>query len=521
MSRTMIKPTKEKTQLVRCAIYTRKSTEDGLEQEFNSLDAQRESGEAYIKSQKHEGWQCIPNKYDDGGFSGANMERPALRRLLNDIEAGKVDCVVVYKVDRLSRSLIDFARIMEAFDKRKVSFVSVTQAFNTASSMGRLILNVLLSFAQFERDMISERTRDKIAAARRKGKWSGGMPVLGYTVENTKLIIDKQEADRISEIFRMYLEQQSALTVAKELNDRGWRTKQWTTRKGIVRGGKWFTKDAVYNLLSNVTYTGKIQYKSEVHNGEHAAIIDDETFEKVQSLLERNGQGASSAIRNKHNALLRKILQCASCNCGMSHSYSKRGSKLYRYYVCTQAQKRGWQECPAPSLPAKEIERFVVNQIRSVGRDPTLVRDTLAQARSIATAQVERLTSERSALQRNLRKVCANLGKIAAEAEPGDPRLSEAQKSIREADHRMIEIDEELSIIAKDSIDESEVAQVLADFNQLWESMQPREQARAIELLIERVTFDGRAGKLSITYRPTGIKTLGLQLVAIKSEDAA
>lgn len=179
--------------------------------------------------------------------------------------------------------------------------------------MGRLILNVLLSFAQFERDMISERTRDKIAAARRKGKWSGGMSVLGYTVESTKLILDKNEADRVREIFRMYLVQQSALTVAKELNDRGWRTKQWTTRKGIVRGGKMLNKDSLYKILANITYIGKIRYKSEVHNGEHAAIIDGESFEKVQTLLEKNGQGGSTAIRNKHNALLRGLLQCASC----------------------------------------------------------------------------------------------------------------------------------------------------------------------------------------------------------------
>lgn len=191
---------------VRCAIYTRKSTEEGLEQEFNSLDAQREAGEAYIKSQQHEGWICSPTQYDDGGFTGANMERPALRRLLADIDAGRVDCVMVYKVDRLSRSLLDFARIMESFERNKVSFVSVTQAFNTASSMGRLVLNVLLSFAQFEREMISERTRDKIAAARRKGKWSGGMPILGYTVVNTKLVVVPDEADRVREIFSLYLE---------------------------------------------------------------------------------------------------------------------------------------------------------------------------------------------------------------------------------------------------------------------------------------------------------------------------
>lgn len=204
---------------LRCAIYTRKSTEDGLEQEYNSLDAQRDSAEAYIRSQQHEGWVCVPTQYDDGGFTGANMDRPALRRLIDDIEAGKIDCVVVYKVDRLSRSLLDFSRIMETFDKHNVAFVSVTQAFNTGSSMGRLILNVLLSFAQFEREMISVRTRDKIAAARRKGKWAGGMPVLGYQVKDTKLVVDPDEAQRVKEIFALYLEHDSIVAVAQILNN--------------------------------------------------------------------------------------------------------------------------------------------------------------------------------------------------------------------------------------------------------------------------------------------------------------
>ncbi|UUO05327.1 recombinase family protein [Blastopirellula sp. J2-11] len=269
---------------IRCAIYTRKSTEEGLEQEFNTLDAQREAGEAYIQSQRHENWVCLPDRYDDGGFTGANMDRPALRRLLADIESGKVNCVVVYKVDRLSRSLLDFTRIIETFDRNKVSFVSVTQAFNTASSMGRLVLNVLLSFAQFEREMISERTRDKIAAARRKGKWSGGMPVLGYNVEQTKLILDDAEARRVREIFEMYLERQSLLDVAKELENRCWRTKRWTTKKDTERGGRRFDKGSLYNLLTNVVYIGKVRYKTEVYEGEHEAIIDPETFAKVQTL---------------------------------------------------------------------------------------------------------------------------------------------------------------------------------------------------------------------------------------------
>lgn len=236
-------------------------------------------------------------QHADGGYTGANMDRPAMRRLLADIEAGKVDCVVVYKVDRLSRSLLDFARIMETFDRYNVSFVSVTQAFNTATSVGRLILNVLLSFAQFEREMISERTRDKIAATRRKGKWSGGMPILGYTVLQTKLVVDDGEADRVRQIFEMYLGFQSLLAVVKELNARGWRTKRWTTRKGTTRGGRLFDKNGLYQLLTNVAYLGKVKYKDEVHEGEHEAIVDADVFGKVQTLLQRNGRSGGRAVR--------------------------------------------------------------------------------------------------------------------------------------------------------------------------------------------------------------------------------
>ncbi len=222
---------------VRCAIYTRKSTEAGLEQEFNSLDAQRESAEAFIKSQTHEGWECLPERYDDGGFTGGNLDRPALQRLVADIEAGKIDCVVIYKVDRLSRSLLDFARLMETFEKHHVAFVSITQQFNTASSMGRLVLNVLLSFAQFEREIISERTRDKIAATRRKGKWSGGPPLLGYDIDarGSGLIVNEDEAVRVRAIFQMYLDYGALLPVVRELERRGWTKKRWQTRRARQR----------------------------------------------------------------------------------------------------------------------------------------------------------------------------------------------------------------------------------------------------------------------------------------------
>ena len=290
-SNATAKPAKLVTPTIRCAVYTRKSTEEGLEKEFNSLDAQRESGELFVRSQAGEGWTLVPDAYDDGGFTGGNMERPALRRLMLDIEAGKVDAVVVYKVDRLSRSLLDFARMMQVFDSRKVSFVSVTQQFNTATSMGRLVLNVLLSFAQFEREIISERTRDKIAATRRKGKWAGGHPILGYDIDPAfKLAVNPLETERVRNIFELYLDRESLMPAVQALAEKGWVNKRWTTRKGHERGGMGFTRTSLYKLLTNVAYAGKVRYRDEVHPGEHPAIVEADLWQRVQALLARNGR---------------------------------------------------------------------------------------------------------------------------------------------------------------------------------------------------------------------------------------
>jgi site-specific DNA recombinase len=505
---------------IQCAVYTRKSTEEGLEQEFNTLDAQRDSGEAYIRSQQHEGWTCLPTKYDDGGYTGANMDRPALRRLLADIEAGKIDCVVVYKVDRLSRSLLDFGRIMEMFDRHNVSFVSVTQAFNTATSMGRLILNVLLSFAQFEREMISERTRDKIAATRRKGKWSGGMPILGYNVVETKLVVDEGEAEFVRQIFDLYLDRKSLLPVVKELNSRGWRTKRWTTKKGTARGGRPFDKGSLYQLLTNVAYVGKVRYKAEVHQGEHEPIIKVGVFDRVQSLLQRNGRTGGRAVRNKYGALLRGLLRCASCDCGMSHSYTSRGNRQYRYYVCHRAQQCGWQSCPAPSIPAGEIERFVVDQIKCIGRDPLVIRETLAQARQQAEERIAGLRAERDALRCRLRQDHAEVGRLAGSAQAGDKRVLDAHERIREAERRVTEIEDELAALDGDLVDEAEVAAALADFDAVWDCLAPREQARVIELLVDQVVYDGDRGNVAITFRPSGIKIVAGELARIEEEAA-
>src|SRR5438046_260707 len=272
---------------INCAIYTRKSTEEGLSQAFNSLEAQREAGEAYIASQREQGWVALPERYDDGGFTGANMERPALSRLLADIDAGRINSVLVYKVDRLSRSLLDFARILDRFEQQGVSFVSVTQQFNTSLSLGRLTLNMLLSFAQFEREMIAERTRDKMAAARRKGKWVGGIPVLGYDVasQGGKLVVNGAEAQQVRNIFELYLKNGSVIEMLQQLSQNGWTTKQWTTRSGNLHGGHAFNKNTLRALLSNVIYTGQVRCNGQLYPGEQEAIVDCELWNGVNRLL--------------------------------------------------------------------------------------------------------------------------------------------------------------------------------------------------------------------------------------------
>src|SRR5713226_8035601 len=282
-------PNEAKARPLRCAIYTRKSTEDGLNQPFNTLEAQREAAEAYILSQRHVGWTVVAEHYDDGGYTGGNLERPALQKLLGDMEAGRIDCVVVYKVDRLSRSLLDFARLMDVLERHQVSLVSVTQPLNTTVSLGRLTLNILLSFAQFEREIIAERTRDKMAAARRKGKWTGGIPVLGYDVApgGGRLVVNNEEAKRVRALFAVYLECRSADKLLATAQERDWRNKRWTAKTGMPNVGKPFTKAGLERLLTNVLYIGQVQYEGKTYAGEQAGIVEESVWREAQKLLAR------------------------------------------------------------------------------------------------------------------------------------------------------------------------------------------------------------------------------------------
>ncbi|PZR80255.1 MAG: recombinase family protein [Stutzerimonas stutzeri] len=346
---------------LRCAIYTRKSTEGGLDQEFNSLDAQRESAAAYIQSQRSEGWLLLPALYDDGGFSGGSMERPALTRLLADVRSGRIDVVIVYKVDRLTRSLKDFAQIIDIFDGARVSFVSVTQQFNTTTSMGRLTLNVLLSFAQFEREVIAERIRDKIAQSKAKGIWMGGPVPLGYDVVSRKLVPNAGEAKTVDHIFRAYLEARSVMALMDQLRVEGIVTKRQTMRDGSIRGGQPFVRGPLYHLLSNPIYIGKLRHRDQIHAGQHPPIIDAALWDAVQAKLARASGERRAKGNSQHRSLLTGMIR-DHVDRPMSPSHAVKQKRRYRYYVSNSAAvvEAETIDAPALRLPAAELEQAVV-----------------------------------------------------------------------------------------------------------------------------------------------------------------
>lgn len=436
---------------VRCAIYTRKSTEEGLEQEFNSLDAQRESAESFIASQRHNGWIPVNDRYDDGGFSGGTLERPALQRLIRDVETGKVNCIVVYKIDRLSRSLLDFTRLIDLFEQHDVSFVSVTQQFNTTTSMGRLTLNILLSFAQFEREIIGERIRDKIAAAKRKGKYTGGPCVLGYDVDrdNHRLLVNRKEAETVRYIFERFTEIGSAQKLVADLNERGLKTKTWVTGAGHTREGVAWNTPFVYRLLHNHLYVGEISHKGNVYPGEHEAIVSRTVWDKVQALLAENDRTNGNRNRKRHEALLRGIIQCGHCDCGMTHSFARKKGKMYRYYVCMNALKNGYSSCVLKTLPAGDIEQVVLDRLRGIFGAPVIVAQVHREAQAVAPLGTETFT-------------------------------------------------------------EQDVMESLERLDELWEQLFPAEQARIAQLLLERVV--ATRDSLEIELRPDGLINLATEL---------
>lgn len=503
--------------VVRCAIYTRVSTDEGLGQDFNSLHNQREACEPYVASQRANGWELIPDHYDDGGFSGATMDRPALKRLLADVEAGKVQRIVVYKMDRLTRSLMDFSRLADLLERHAASIVSVTQQFDTGNSMGRLTLNMLLSFAQFEREMIAERTQHKMAATRRKGKWAGGTPPLGYNVVESRLAINPAEAERVRAIFHLYLEHEAILSVVQAVNARGWRTKSWTTKDGKPNTGVRFEKGRIHRILTNWHYLGKVNYKGKVYDGEHEPIVDEGTWNRVQQILERNRLNGGAHQRTKLGALLNGLLVCDVCGAAMIHqpSGSKNG-KVHRYYRCRTAAAQGRDACPTGFVPAAELERFVVDRIRDLGKDPSVVAATLEAASRELQAQRPVLEEERVALLADLAVKNEEIRRLVRLVAAGDgaaeavaPELADRQDAIRVGEERLREVHAELAGLAAATVDEDDLRQALGLFDPIWDALLPRERIRVLHLLLERVDY--RNGKLGLTFRPTGIRTLAAE----------
>ena len=437
-------PTTKTTPKVRCAIYTRKSSEEGLDMEFNSLDAQREACAAYILSQRPEGWVAVVDRYDDGGISGGTLERPALKRLIADIEFGKVDVVVVYKIDRLSRSLMDFAKLVEVFERRGVTFVSVTQSFNTTTSMGRLTLNILLSFAQFEREVIGERIRDKVAASRRKGMWMGGYVPLGYRVENRKLLVNDEEAASVRLIFERFVKLGSIKLLMRELQAAGIRS----------RRGYMLDKGALYKLLNNRVYIGEAVHKGEAYPGEHEAIVSADLWKRAHAIMGESPRKRANQTRLSGPSLLRGLIFSPNGD-AMSPSHTRKGDRLYRYYVTQSVLKRGPGTCPVGRVPAAEIETAVIEQLRGFLRAPELIVRTW-------------MTATRH-----------------------DERITEAE--VRDAFERL---------------------------DPMWDELFPAEQARIVQLLVERV--DVKVDGIAIRLRTGGLtKLLGeLQTVADRKDAA-
>ena len=399
---------------LRCAIYTRKSSEEGLDMEFNSLDAQREACEAYIASQRSEGWVATRERYDDGGFSGGTLERPGLKQLLADIDDGLIDVVVVYKIDRLSRSLMDFSKLVEIFDRNGVTFVSVTQSFNTTTSMGRLTLNILLSFAQFEREVIGERIRDKVAASRKRGIWMGGYVPLGYDVQGRKLIVNDAEAASVRRIFERFVELGSATVLARELRRDGFRNKQGTL----------IDKGYLYRLLNNRVYRGEAVHKGKAYPGEHDAIIDDDLWDRAHAILQESPRKRANNSRSRTSALLKGLI-FSDTGAAMTPTSTKKGAKLYRYYVSMDVirNRETGEETTPMRLAAGMVEDAVVTEVRRILQTPEVVTRVIA----------------------------------ALKTENG-------------------------------AISEADAIAALHEFNALWAQLFPAEQARIIQLLIRRVT---------------------------------
>ena len=500
---------------MRCAIYCRVSTPGQLNGSFTSLDSQKGYCEAFVKSQAGKGWHCVPDEYADPGFSGTTLDRPGLKKLLADVDNGKIDTVVVYRFDRISRNTRDFHNLIDHLEQRDVSFVSVSEQVNTSEPSGQVMRSIMMSFAQFERDVIAQRTRDKISAAKRQGRWCGGHTPLGYQVLESGggLSINPNESTTVAAIFDLYLKLQSLRAVAEELNRRGWLTKKQVTKTGSVWGGKPWTKTIIHNHITNPLYVGLVRHNGETYDGQHKAIISKRIWNKVQALLKANCRNGGASTKNKHGHLLRGILYCNSCDAVMNPTASKRGDRIYRYMVCSAAAQKGWHSCPTPSVSAPAIEEFVRKNIAVIGSDPKLQQETVKQVRKAMKTGRPALRSERKRLQTQRTKAQAEIDHLVSALASGRSqsvtgRLNEVEGLVATMDRRIAEIDLELASTKAGALDEGRLTSAMKQFTPIWDLLFPMEQERLIQLIVDRVEFSGKGADVAISYRPTGLMAL-------------
>ncbi len=488
---------------VRVAIYTRKSVADRNGQEFGSIDAQREAVEAFILSQRGEGWAALPVRYDDDGCTGANTDRPAFQRLLQDVEEKRVDLVAVYKIDRLSRSLTDFARLIELFDQHNVTFIAVTQQFNTASSMGRLTLNILMSFAEFERQVISERTADKMLATRRRGKWTGGPVPLGYDTVNKKLVINQTAAEIVRSAFAAFVKTGSVV-----------RTLEWLKERGhLSKKGKPFDRATLSRTLASPIYAGRIRAGVEVVEGEHEAIVDAATWTKAQAVLDANKKPQKA--KRSSETLLGGLLRCGRCGTAMSPAHTKRGNKQYHYYKCQSIEKRGASACPGGRIPAAGIEEIVVDKIKAIGHDPDLVETTVAAAKhrlqqdvSDADRRLANLDARKDDLVARRRTALAGLTGNGRDQRATHEALGVVTAELEEVEGELRGTQNQADALARVQVREDEIRSALSSFSEVWAELFPRERARLVQKLVEEVTYNPESDEVEIRFRPEGFRLI-------------
>lgn len=494
----------DEAQVKRCAIYTRKSTAAGLEQEFNSLDAQREACEHYVASQTHLGWRRLPRRYDDGGFTGANLDRPAFRQLMQDVDAGELDVVVVYKVDRLSRSLLDFARVMARFNRAGVAFVSVTQNFSTADAMGRLTLNMLMSFAEFEREMIAERTRDKIAAARRRGKWTGGPVPIGYDVVDKRLIINELEAVVVRELFELYEQHGSALTVARMLNKLGRTTKRHRSATGQLRTGHQWTKDAVLRVLRNPIFSGMMPHGNDLHEGEHEAIIEPKRYERIRAALDSRSRVSKRTGRNPAY-LLTGLLRCKRCGGALTPASTRNGTREYRYYRCVTRDKKGSKACEAKPLPAEELEKFVAERIQVATADGALAIEIAESLKERTSRKRRELQAERRELPREIETLSAERKALMDNGQTDTEREQELSALVERYEARQAAVECALAALEQADVEAEWVARALSHFRVVWNSMTLENRRRLVRAVVDEIEIDEPTGEVVVKLADIGV----------------